>query len=143
MILSEEDIKEVFFNLISASEMSELITGNVYKDRRVINSNVEDVVISVLATGAGQIQPFVLNVNVYVPDVKRGKEYIYNEPRAKFLMRKCLEVLESGVTVHSIKEAGMTDYGIKFKLESQKLYEVNGANFHAINHKIRVDVSTE
>lgn len=142
MILSEEDIKEVFFNLISASEMSGLITGKVYKDRRVINSNVEDVVISVLTTGVGQIQPFVLNVNVYVPDVKRGKEFIYNEPRAKFLMRRCLAVLESGVTTHSI-EADGNEYGIRFKLESQKLYEVNGANFHAINHKIRVDVSTE
>lgn len=142
MILSEEDIKEVFFNLISASEISGLITGKVYKDRRVINSNVEDVVISVLTTGVGQIQPFVLNVNVYVPDVKRGKEFIYNEPRVKFLMRRCLAVLESGVTAHSIGADG-NEYGIRFKLESQKLYEVNGANFHAINHKIRVDVSTE
>lgn len=143
MILSEIDIKEAFFGLVSASEIRNLISGQVYRDRRPINSNVEDVVISVLTTGAGQIQPFIININVYVPDVKRGKEFIYDDPRCKFLMRKCLDVLEEGVTVHRLEESERKEFGLKYKLESQKLYEVNGADFHAINHKIRVDVCTE
>lgn len=143
MILSEIDIKEAFFSLVSASRIPEMISGNVYRDRRPLNSQVEDVVISVLATGAGQIQPFMLNVNVYVPDIRRGNEFIYDDPRVKLLMRKCLDVLEKGVIVHSIEDAEGQEFGLRYKLESQKLYEVNGANFHAINHKIRVNVCTE
>lgn len=143
MILSEIDIKEAFFSLVSASEIAGLVSGNVYRDRRPVNSKVEDVVISVLAAGTGQIQAFVLNINVYVPDVKRGKEFIYDDPRVKFLMRKCLNVLEKGVAIHTIKDDGGQEFGLKYRLESQKLYEVNGADFHTINHKIRVDVCTE
>ncbi len=143
MILSEIEIKEAFYTLLEASELSEMISGSVYRDRRPLNSRVEDVVISVLATGAGQIQQFMLNVNVYVPDVKREKEFIYNEERVKSLMRKGLEVLERGVMVYSSADTGGREFGLRYTLESQKLYEVNGADFHAINHKIRVNVCTE
>lgn len=143
MILSEIEIKEAFFTLIKASGLSEMITGEVYRDKRPINSKVEDVVISVLTTGAGQIQPFILNINVYVPDIKRGKESIYNDDRVKPLMRKSLDLLEEGVVVYSSDETGKKEFGLRYKLESQKLYEVNGADFHTINHKIRVNVCTE
>lgn len=143
MILSEIDIKEAFYSLVSASELSEMVSGAVYRDKRPINSKVEDVVISVLTTGAGQIQPFILNVNVYVPDVKRGKEFIYHEERVKPLMRKCNALFERGVISVTLPDSPGQEFGLKYRLESQKLYEVNGADFHAINHKVRVDVCTE
>ena len=143
MILSEIDIKEAFYSLVSASELSEMVSGAVYRDKRPINSKVEDVVISVLTTGAGQIQPFILNVNVYVPDVKREKEFISNDERLKTLMRAGLDLFEEGVIVHAMNETGNKEFGLRYRLESQKLYEVNGADFHAINHKVRVDVCTE
>ena len=142
MILSEIDIKEVFYGLVSSSGIAGMISGQVYRDKRPLNSKVEDIVISVLASGAGQIQPFILNINVYVPDIKRGNEFISDDQRIKMLMRMCLDFLEGGVLRHVI-DFHSSDYGIKYRLESQKLYEVNGADFHAINHKIRVDVSTE
>lgn len=143
MILSEIDVKEAFFSLVSASELSKMISGAVYRDKRPLNSRVEDVVISVLTTGAGQIQPFILNVNVYVPDIKRGKEFIYHEDRVKPLMRRCNSLFESGVVTVRLGDVPGHEFGLKYRLESQKLYEVNGADFHAINHKIRVDVCTE
>lgn len=143
MILSEIDIKEAFYSLVSASELSEMVSGAVYRDKRPINSKVEDVVISVLTTGAGQIQPFILNVNVYVPDVKRENEFISNDERLKPLMRAGLDLFEEGVIVHAMNDTGNKELGLRYRLESQKLYEVNGADFHAINHKVRVDVCTE
>ena len=142
MILSEIDIKEVFYSLVTSSEIMGMTNGNVYRDKRPLNSKVEDVVISVLASGVGQIQSFLLNINVYVPDIKRGNEFISDDQRIKILMRKCLDFLEGGVMNHTI-EGHETVFGIKYRLESQKLYEVNDAHFHAINHKIRVDVCTE
>lgn len=143
MILSEIEIKEAFFTLIKSSELSEMISGSIYIDKRPINSKVEDVVISVLTTGAGQIQPFILNVNVYVPDIKRGKEFIYDDNRVKPLMRKCLDIFEAGVVVYASDGTTDKEFGLSYRLESQKLYEINGADFHAINHKIRVNVCTE
>lgn len=143
MILSEIDIKEAFFGLVSASEIPELISGSVYRDKRPLNSKVEDVVISILTTGAGQIQPFILNINVYVPDIKRGNEFIYHEERVKPLMRKCNLLFERGVINVKLQDEPDKEFGLKYRLESQKLYEVNGADFHTINHKIRVDVCTE
>lgn len=143
MILSEIEIKEAFFTLIKSSELSEMISGSVYRDRRPLNSKVEDVVISVLTTGAGQIQPFILNINVYVPDIKRGNEFIYHEQRVKPLMRQCNRLFERGVVNVKLQDEPDKEFGLKYRLESQKLYEVNGADFHAINHKIRVDVCTE
>lgn len=143
MILSEIEIKEAFYGLVTKSELSGLVSGSVYKDRRPINSDVEDVVISVLTTDAGQIQAFVLNVNVYVPDIKRGKEFIPNEERVKLLMRKGLDLFERGVFNVRLSNVQGPEFGLLYRLESQKLYEVDGANFHAVNHKIRVDVCTE
>lgn len=143
MILSEIDVKEAFYGLVSASELSGMISGAVYRDKRPLNSKVEDVVISVLTTGAGQIQPFVLNVNLYVPDIKRVNEYICHDERVKPLMRMCNSLFEGGVVSVTLEDVPGMEFGLKYRLESQKLYEVNGANFHAINHKIRVDVCTE
>lgn len=143
MILSEINIKEAFYSLIAGSDLSKMVSGSVYRDKRPINSRTEDVVISVLTTGVGQIQPFMVNVNVYVPNIKRGKEAIPNDDRLKPLMRKGLDLFEEGVVVYVTKEMPGKQFGFKYKLESQKLYEVNGADFHAINHKIRVDVCTE
>lgn len=142
MILSEIDIKEVFYGLVSSHEITEMISGSVYRDKRPLNSKVEDIVISVLASGVGQIQPFILNINVYVPDIKRGNEFISDDQRIKILMRMCINFLEGGVISHVI-DYSESEYGIKYRLESQKLHEVKEAGFHAINHKIRVDVSTE
>lgn len=143
MILSEINIKEAFYSLVAGSDLSKMISGDVYRDMRPVNSRVEDVVISVLTTGTGQIQPFIVNVNVYVHDIKRGKEFIPNDDRLKPLMRKGLDLFEKGVIVYATEEAKNIEFGLKYRLESQKLYKVNGADFHAINHKIRVDVCTE
>lgn len=140
MILTEIDIIDAFYGYIASSGLKDTLGGKLYRTPRPINSEDEDMVISVLATGSGQIQPFVVNINIYVPNIKRGKEFILDEGRMAFLMREAMKVLEHGKIVHQID--GKT-YDILFNLESQKIYEVNGVNAHAINHKIDVRVSTE
>ena len=140
MILSEIDIIDAFYGYVSSKGLVSKIGGGFYRTPRPINSSKEDMVISVLATGRGQIQPFVLNVNIYVPDIKRGKEFILDERRMSVLMREALKVFEHGKFVYPLDGK---DYDILFDLESQKIYEVNGANSHAVNHKINVSVCTE
>ena len=140
MILTEIDMIDAMYGYVSSSGMKDTLGGGLYRAPRPINSDKEDMVISVLATGSGQIQPFVVNVNIYVPDIKRGKEYILDEQRMSFLMREALKILEHGKIVHTIDGK---EYDMLFNLESQKIYEVNGENAHAINHKINVSVCTE
>ena len=140
MILTEIDIIDAFYGYILSSGLKDSLDGELYRTPRPINSVKEDMVISVLATGRGQIQPFVVNVNIYVPNIKRGKEFILNESRVAFLMREAMNILEHGKIAHSING---NVYDIIFDLESQKIYEVNGVNAHAINHKIEVRVCTE
>lgn len=140
MILTEIDILDAFYAYINTSKLREMISGDLYRFQRPLNSQLEDVVMSVLATGNGQIQPFVLNVNLYVPDIKREKEFILNEERLFPLMREACKMLSHGKLIHQLDKK---EFDIIFDLESQKIYEVNGAEFHAVNHKIKVMVCTE
>lgn len=140
MILTELDILDAFYGLINASNLRCSISGDIYRTPRPLNSKLEDVVISVLATGNGQIQPFVLNVNLYVPDIKRDKEYILNEERLAPLMRETSNLLSHGKLLYPL---GEKLFDIIFDLESQKIYEVKGADFHTVNHRIQVRVCTE
>lgn len=140
MILTELDILDAFFCYISSSELQKMISGKLYRMPRPQNSKKEDIVLSVLATGNGQIQPFVLNVNVYVPDIKRGNEFILNEQRIAPLMRMASQVLAHGKMTHVVNGK---EYDFLFDMESQKIYEVNGVDYHAINHRINVKVCTE
>lgn len=140
MILTELDITDVFYNYIKSKGLDEMVSGSLYRTPRPINSMLEDIVISVLTSGNGQIQPFVLNINIYVPDIRRGKEFILNEERLAPLMRKGADILSHGRIAYPLDG---TEFDIIFDLESQKIYEVNGADFHAINHRVRVNVCTE
>lgn len=142
MILSEMDLKEALYRLVSNSVLRKKISGNVYRDYRPLNSKVEDVVISVLASGAGQIQVFEVNINLYVPDVKRGKEFIEDTDRITVLMRACLDLLERGVMNIKVDNRNV-EFGTLFVLDSQKLYKVNGDDFHVISNRLTVKISTE
>lgn len=140
MILTELDILDAFFRYISSSELQKMISGKLYRMPRPQDSKKEDIVLSVLATGNGQIQPFVLNVNVYVPDIKRGNEFILNEQSIAPLMRMASQVLAHGKMTHVVNGK---EYDFLFDMESQKIYEVNGVDYHVINHRINVKVCTE
>lgn len=140
MILTELDITDVFYHYIKSKGLDNMVSGSLYRTPRPINSMLEDIVISVLSSGNGQIQPFVLNINIYVPDIRRGKEFILDEERLAPLMRKGADIFSHGKIVYPLDG---TEFDIIFDLESQKIYEVNGADFHAINHRVRVNVCTE
>lgn len=140
MILTELDILDAFYSYASSQGIQNLVNGGMFRIPRPINSKKEDIVMSVLATGKGQIQPFVVNINVYVPDIRRGQEFILNEQKISTLMKEMLKVFEHGKIVFP---SNGKQYDIIFELQSQKIYEVKGSSSHAINHKLDVRVCTE
>lgn len=133
MIRTDIDIKDGLFEWVKSSEVAGLVNGSVYKDARPLNSDKEDIVISVLTRDAGsQIQYAVANINVYVPDKRRGKEAIEDTARLRVLSR-------AGADDFEYQQTG----GRIYELASQEIFKVNGIDWHVINNRINIRFSNE
>ena len=133
MIRTDIDIKDYLYGWLSGSSLADMVTGAVYKDWRPLNSDKEDIVVAVLARDAGsQMQEATVNVNVYVPDVRRGKEAVENTPRLRELCAEAASLLAYRHTGDCIVE-----------LAEQEVMKVNGIDWHAINNRLRVRFNNE
>lgn len=133
MIHTDIDIKDGLYTWIKGSELATMVSGSVYKDARPLNSEKEDIVISVLARDAGkQIQLATANINIYVPDVRRGREAIEDTVRLRAVSEKAAEVLEYYHFGDGI-----------YELASQEIFKVNGIDWHVINNRISIKFSNE
>lgn len=122
---SDIDIKDDIYKIIKGSKLEKKVSGQLRKTIRPNNSNLEDIVISVLANNNGQMQEAYVNVNIYVPDVLRDNQNEENSSRLRVLCRESHELLNVGRG---------TDF--RFVLESQRVLEVNGKDEHVINNKL-------
>lgn len=129
---SDIDIKDDIYNHIKGSELEKAVSGVLRKTVRPVNSNKEDIVISVLANTNGQIQQSFVNVNIYVPDVYRDKQSEENTVRCRELCKLASELLEVGRGAH-----------YRFVLEEQRVMKVNGKDEHFINNKLLYKQSNE
>lgn len=133
MKISDIEVKDAVFEVLKDTTLvTDVISGRLYKDARPQNSTKEDIVIAVVAGDASQIQEFRINVNVFVPDVRRGNEYIEDTQRLRVISSLCIEALDD-------KFLG----GFIIKLESQRIMAVNGASIHAVNNSLNVRYCTE
>lgn len=119
------DIKDDMYRYIKGSELEAEVTGELSKTLRPAGSDAEDIVISMLANVNSQIQQAYVNVNIYVADVLRNKQYEENTIRLRELCNLSSELLEAG-----------RGEGYRFALEEQRVMEVQGKNEHFINNKI-------
>lgn len=92
----------------------------------------EDIVISILENGSGQIQEAFVNVNIYVKDNIRNGEAEMNDARCRELCKVAIQVLETG---HG--------ESYRFTLNKQRVLEVNGKNEHFINNKLLYSFNNE
>ena len=124
---SDIEIKDDVYNVIKGSALEMAITGKLSKTGRPFGSNLEDVVVSILDNGTGQIQEAFVNVNIYVPNLKNdqtnGMEI--DDIRCRELCKLASELLEV--------QRG-DDY--RFTLDKQRVMEVNGKNEHFINNRL-------
>ena len=119
------EIKDDLYNYLKDSALVSAISGGLYKRRRPVNSDSEDIVISVLANQNGQIQEAFVNVNIYVADNLVDEQYEDDTIRCRQLCRIASDILEVG-----------RGNGFRFTLESQRLLKVEGRNEHFINNKL-------
>lgn len=129
---SSNEIKTIIYKIIKGSSLeNEIISkgGSLYRNSRPTNSNKEDIVISVLANRNAQFQMAYVNVNIYVPDIRRDNDYIEDETRTKILQKKAIDLF---------KEIVHNDH--KIEIESQETFKVQDLNEHLINNKLLITI---
>jgi len=62
------DIGEIIYKAVNTTAVKATIDGKVYRDRKKINSKLQDIVIIPLPVSGGAVQGGVYNVNCYCPD---------------------------------------------------------------------------
>ena len=133
MIRTDIDIKDDLYGWIAGSTLAGLVSGEVYKDQRPLNSDKEDIVISVLARDAGaQVQRVTVNVNIYVPDIRRGRESVENLPRLREVSAEAAGEFEYRQTSDAV-----------YVLDRQEIFKANGIDWHVINNRLDIRYSNE
>lgn len=132
MIRTDIDIKDFVYGVIRDSILDRETTGSIYKDLRPLNSCKEDIVISVLARDASVSQYSIVNVNIYVPDLKKGKDFVEDIPRLRELCRESANLLEYG-----------SSNGCFYQLNSQEVIRLEGIGWHCINNKVLIKFNNE
>ena len=123
---SDEDIKTDVYRHVMGSKLQQAVTGKVTKTRRPHNSTKEDIVISILANGNGQIQVATVNVNIFVSDVIVNKQPEEDTIRCRDL---CLLASDLFDVFHGD--------GFRATLTSQRVLENTSDHpEHVINNKI-------
>ena len=133
MIHTDIDIKDDLYLWVSASDLAGMVSGSVYKDSRPLNSALEDITIAVIARDAGsQMQEATVNVNIYVPDVRRGREAVEDSARLRVLCSAAAGLFEYRHTGDAI-----------VSLASQEVFKANGIDWHVINNRLRIRFNNE
>lgn len=133
MIHTDIDIKDDLYLWVSASDLAGMVSGSVYKDSRPLNSGKEDITIAVIARDAGlQIQEATVNVNIYVPDIRRGRETVEDSARLRVLCAASAGLFEYRHTGDAI-----------VSLASQEVFKANGIDWHVINNRLRIRFNNE
>lgn len=132
MMKSDIEIKDDIYKFIKGSALEKAITGKLKKTKRPKDSNLEDIVISILDNETGQIQEAFVNVNIYVPDDMRDGQ----------TEEKIIRLRELCKIAYNLLEVGRGE-SYRFMLDKQRVLEVNGKNEHFINNKLFYQVNNE
>jgi hypothetical protein len=126
MITTLEAVDGVF-GILQASLLSSAISGKIYKHRRPLGSQQEDVVIGALPITGDQLQRGVLNVNLHVPGLK------ISTPVGQDLQPDNVRMKElAGIAVGVLTDVWKDDY--HFTVQQQTLI-ADGEDFY-INIRI-------
>lgn len=127
---NDERIKQDVLDYIFTTELPDEVSGVIKRDRRPRGSEMEDVIISILANENGQIQDATVNVNIYVKDKPAGNQYDPDHERLDVLADMSQRIFD---VFHGD--------GFRAHLESQRITAVE--NEHVITNKIRYKQNNE
>ena len=124
------EIVDIIYGYLTPTILTDgILTGGVYKHKRPINSDKEDVVVSALATINTDVQTAIINVNVHVPDLiiaaNGAQESQADHVRLNYLGKYVMGFLDN-------KWAP----GYSFNIQQQILFEDLEGQEHYINIRI-------
>ncbi len=128
-MISTLEIEDKLYQELNVTAVTTIITGKVYKKKRPINSQVEDITINCLPTNNLQIQTAIANVNIHVPNIignaNGAQESIANHARLKVLATLVISLL---------KDVYRGDFW--FDVESQNVFPEETE--HYINIRVKI-----
>ncbi|MDV3585526.1 hypothetical protein CMU68_10010 [Elizabethkingia anophelis] len=96
------DGKQWIFELLKNGGIKNVISGDIYKDRRPVGSIKEDAVINSVSMNEEFLQDGVFNINIYIPylrvKINGIDQDMPNEVRQKIIMNFVKPLLESVYT---------------------------------------------
>jgi len=119
-------VKDALFN------DTEKPNGTLYKNQRLVNSQLEDVVINSLSINREDIQQGVLNVNIYVPNLKISKTGSTDNSQPNMARLKYLAHL---LNTYFLGEVWAEDSSYVFNVQQDNIFEDTN-NQHYINFRI-------
>jgi len=121
------------FTIINASPLKTAISGKIYKHgMRPINAKSEDAVVSFLTGLDDEIQTGIVNLNIYVSDIKQGASMVKNGERCREL-----EELTRGII------QGQTPQEYRFRLGAIiQTFAAEGTDQHFVSAKIKFQLAT-
>lgn len=63
------ELGRMLYEILANSNIKQLINGDVYRDKRPINSTKEDIIINSISTDDKTLQAGLSNINLYVPNI--------------------------------------------------------------------------
>lgn len=91
------EIVDIVWAILNVSDITTEITGGIYKNKRPINSDKEDLVINAIGAANTDLETALVNVNIHVPSISikinGSEEQVNDEARLKELTKKALEIL--------------------------------------------------
>ncbi|WP_256013110.1 hypothetical protein [Desertivirga xinjiangensis] len=106
--------------------------GDIYKQQRPLNSRKEDVVVNGLPLNRDDIQRGVLNVNIYVPNLRLTVNKVTDNSQPNLIRLKELADIFNGYFLNEVwDEHG--DYC--FKIQQDNIFE-DEYNQHYVNFRV-------
>ena len=130
---SDIEIKDDLYLLIKGSVLAKAVTGVVKKTgKRPKGSAKEDIVISILDNQNGQLQPAIVNVNIYVKDDIRDNQAEESSIRCRELCQLAEDLFDN-----------IRSKDFQVILDKQRVLEVDGVDEHIINNRLLYKIINE
>ena len=126
------DAVDYIYTWLKDKPIKSAISGGLYKHKRPVNSQKEDLVIVPLTLDADQLQEGIMNVNIHVPNLLLGAGTAQDKTQPDHLRLKQL----ASMAVESLNEVWMEEGQINFSVLTPIMFDEPEINQHYINIRL-------
>ena len=130
---SDIEIKDAIFGLLKGSALESAVTGKLSKRGRPLGSGEEDIVVSVVENGTGQLQEALVDVNIYVRDVLNAETGGFEVNNLR-----CRELCDLSKFLFSSR---WDDFRVDMTESKQRVFKLECKDEHIINNQLLISIS--